>query len=112
MNIRVERKDGAIITIDVTGDPGGDPVELHYLVGQDMQHVFMPEGLLRSLRAETRGSAPDGRALPRCRSFRRRRLRSLRLGALPGRVGILAGPAKPTFRRSAFANRRRFSSRA
>ncbi len=44
MNIRVERKDGAVITIDVTGESRVDPVELHYLVGQDMQHVFTPEG--------------------------------------------------------------------
>jgi len=34
MNIRVERKDGAVITIDVADS----------LVGQNMQHVFTPEG--------------------------------------------------------------------
>jgi hypothetical protein len=56
MNIRVERKDGAIITIDVTGDPGGEPVELHYLVGQDTQHVFTPEGYYDH--SEPRPAAP------------------------------------------------------
>ena len=44
MNIRVERKDGAIITIDVAGEWRMDPVDLHRLAGQDMQHVFTPAG--------------------------------------------------------------------
>jgi hypothetical protein len=44
MNIRVERKDGAIITIDVAGDWRVDLVELHRHVGRDMQHVFTREG--------------------------------------------------------------------
>jgi hypothetical protein len=44
MNIRVERKDGAIITIDVVGEWRMEPVELHRLAGQDMPHVFTREG--------------------------------------------------------------------
>lgn len=44
MNIRFERNDGTIITIDLTGEWRVDPSDLHSLVGQDMQHVFTPEG--------------------------------------------------------------------
>jgi hypothetical protein len=44
MNIRVERKDGAIITIDVAGEWRMNPVDLHRLAGQEMEHVFTPEG--------------------------------------------------------------------
>jgi hypothetical protein len=44
MNIRVERNDGTIITIDVTGDWRVAPSDLHALVGPDKQHVFTPEG--------------------------------------------------------------------
>ena len=44
MNIRVERNDGRIITIDLTGEWRVDPSDLHSLVGQGMRHVFTPEG--------------------------------------------------------------------
>jgi len=44
MNIRVERDDGTIITIDLTGEWRVVLSNLHAPVGQDMQHVFTPEG--------------------------------------------------------------------
>jgi len=44
MNIRVERNDGRIITIDLTGEWRVDPSDLHSLVGQGMRHVFTPDG--------------------------------------------------------------------
>lgn len=44
MNVRVERKDAAIITIEVVGDRRVDPVEPHALAGPSMQHVFTEEG--------------------------------------------------------------------
>jgi hypothetical protein len=44
MNIRVEGNDGTIITISLTGEWRVGPSDLHSPVGQDMQHVFTPEG--------------------------------------------------------------------
>jgi hypothetical protein len=56
MNIRVERKDGAIITIEVVGDRRIDPVDLRGLAGPGMQHVFTQEGYYDH--SEARPTAP------------------------------------------------------
>jgi hypothetical protein len=56
MKIRVEREDGAIVTIDVSGEARVDPIELHYLVDQDMEHAFTPEGYYDH--SEPRPAAP------------------------------------------------------
>jgi hypothetical protein len=56
MNIRVERKDGAIITIEVVGDWRVDPIELHGLAGPSMQHVFTKDGYYDH--SEARPTAP------------------------------------------------------
>ncbi len=53
MHIRVERKDGAIITIEVVGDRRVDQVGLHGLAGPGMQHVFTQEGYYDHSEAKT-----------------------------------------------------------
>jgi hypothetical protein len=87
MNIRVERKDGAIITIDVAGDWRVDPVELHRLVGRDMQHVFTPDGYYDHSEPRPRASAFNRGGPSRCRPLRRGSLRSLRFGHWQGTQG-------------------------
>ena len=56
MNIRVQRRDGKIITIDVNGESRVDPIEFHHLAGQDVQHFFTPEGYYD--RSEPRPATP------------------------------------------------------
>jgi hypothetical protein len=52
MNIRVQRRDGTIITIDVNGESQLDPI----LAGHGVQHFFTPEGYYD--RSEPRPAAP------------------------------------------------------
>jgi hypothetical protein len=56
MNIRVQRIDRTIITIDVNGESRVDPTEFHYLDGHGVQHFFTPEGYYD--RSEPRPVAP------------------------------------------------------